>query len=61
MYLKGPYLSPKKNLYYSFDCDENLHIYAKSKINWGNCLELFSISFIENEMFTESVKKEGPW
>ena len=51
---------PKKKLYYSFDRDENLHTYVKSKIKWGNCLELFSIFFIENELFTENVKKGGP-
>ena len=47
----------KKNLYYSFDCDGNLHTYVKSKIKWGNYLELFSIFFIENELFTENVKR----
>ena len=31
--LRGPYRqNKKKNLYYSFDSDENLHTYVKSKI-----------------------------
>ena len=29
----------------------------KSKIKWGNRHELFSIFFMENELFTENVKK----
>ena len=57
--LRGPY-AQKKNLYYSFDRDENLHTYVKSKIKWGNSLEIFSIFFIANELFTENVKKGGP-
>ena len=48
-HLWGPY-PPKKNLYNSFDRDENLHTYVKSKIKWGNCTELFP---------TEKVKKGG--
>ena len=60
MAFKGTVPPPKKNLYYSFDRDENLHTYVKSKIKWGNCPELFSIFFIENELFTENVKKGGP-
>ena len=55
--LKGTLPPKKKNLYYSFDRYENLHTYVKSKIKWGNCSELFSIFFIENELFTENVKK----
>ena len=46
----------KKNLYYSFDCDENLHTHVKSKIKWGNCHELSSVSFVENKLFPENVK-----
>ena len=63
---KGPFKGPapppkkKKNLYYSFDRDENLHTYVKSKIKLGKCWELFSILFIKNELFTENVKKGGP-
>ena len=53
--LKGPYR--KKNLYYSFDCNEYLYTYVKSKIKLGNRHELFSISFIENDLYTENVKK----
>ena len=47
----------KKNLYYSFDSDKNLHTYVKTKIKWGNGHELFSIFFIEDELFTENVRK----
>ena len=47
--------SPKK--YYSFDCDENLQTHVKSKIKWGNRHVLFSILFMENELFTENIKK----
>ena len=47
----------EKNLYYSFDCDENLHTHVNSKIKWGNRHEFFSICSIENELFTENVKK----
>ena len=54
--LSGPF-AQKKNLYYSFDCDENWYTYVKSKMKWGNRHELFSIFFIENELFTENVKK----
>ena len=31
----------KNNLYYSFHRYENLHTYVKSKIKWGNCLDIF--------------------
>ena len=34
-----------------------MHTHVKSKIKWGNCYELFSIFLIENEVFTENVKK----
>ena len=54
---KGTLRPKKKNLCYLFDCDENLHTYVKSKIKWGNRHELFSIFSIENELFTENVKK----
>ena len=47
----------KKILYYSLDCDENLHTYVKSKKEWGSCHELFSIFFKENELFTENIKR----
>ena len=40
-HLRGPFAQKKKNLYYSFDCDENLYTYAKSKMEWGNRHELF--------------------
>ena len=46
----------KKNLYYSFNFDENLHTYVKPKIKWGNHHALFSIFLIENELITENVK-----
>ena len=57
--LRGSYTKNKiKNLYYSFDCDENWHTYIKSKLKWGNRHELFfSIFFIENELFTQNIKK----
>ena len=48
IFLRGPYR--QKNNYYFFDSDENLHIYVKSKIKWGNSPELFYIFFIENEL-----------
>ena len=32
---------PKKNQYYSFDCDENLHTHVKSKIERGYCNDFF--------------------
>ena len=47
----------KKNLYYSFDCDGNLHMYVKLKLRWVNFHDFFSIFFIENVLFTENVKK----
>ena len=47
----------QKNLYYSFDYDENLHTHVKSKIKWGNRHELFSTFFIENELFAVNLKK----
>ena len=50
----------KQNLHYSFYSDENLPTYVKSKINWGNCQELFSIFFIEMHLFTENEVKGGP-
>ena len=53
--LRGPFAQNKKNLYYSFDCDENLYTYVKSKMKWGNRHELYSIFVIENELFTENV------
>ena len=34
--LKGTVLS-HKHLYYSFDCDENVHTHVTSKIEWGKC------------------------
>ena len=46
----------KKNIYYWFVSDDNLHTYAKSKIKWGNN-HIFFIFFIENELFTENVKR----
>ena len=49
--------SLQKYVHYSFDCAENLHAYVKSKIKWGNCQELFSIFFIENELFKENLKQ----
>ena len=55
-FLKGTVPHNKKNLYYSFDCDENLHTYVNLK-KWGNCHKLISIFFTENELFTENVKK----
>ena len=55
--LKGTVQAKNKNLYYSFDSDENLHTNVKSKIKWGNSHEFFSIFFIEKELFTENVKK----
>ena len=57
--LKGT-VCPKKNLYYSFDREENLHTYVKWRIKGGNNHELFSIFSIENELFKENVKKGGP-
>ena len=48
--------SPQKNLYNSFDRDENFHTYVKSKIKLGKCRELFFIFFIENELFDENLK-----
>ena len=59
MEFKGTLPPNKKNLYYWFDRDETLHTYVKLKIKWGNCLELFSIFFIENELFTENLKNGG--
>ena len=47
--------TPKKNLYYWFDYDENLHTHVNSKIKLGNRSKLFSIFFIENELFIETV------
>ena len=41
----------------AFDYDENLHTYVKLKLEWGNRQGLFSIFFIENDLFTEIVKK----
>ena len=38
--LKGT-VRPKKNLYYSFNCEEKLHTHVKSKIKWDNRHELF--------------------
>ena len=58
--LRGPSAQNNKNLYYSFHRDENLHIYVKSKIKWGYHHELSSIFSIENELFTENLKKGGP-
>ena len=59
--LKGTVPPPqKKKLNYSFDCEEILHIYVKSKFEWGNFHELFSIISIENQLFTENIKKGGP-
>ena len=52
--LKGTVRSKKKNLSYSFNCDENLHTHVKSKIKWNNRHELLSIFFIENELSTET-------
>ena len=52
---KGTVPPNNKNLYYSLDRDDNLPRYVKSKIKWGNCHELFSIFFIENELFTENL------
>ena len=49
----------KKFFYYSFDSDGNFHAYVKSKIKWGNRHEVFSIFFIENQLFTENVRKGG--
>ena len=51
--------TPQKNLYESFDWDENLHTYVKSKIKWNNRHKLFFILLIENELFTENVRKGG--
>ena len=55
--LWGTVQTKRKKFYYSIDSDENLHTYVKLKTKWGNCHELFSIFFIENELFTENVKK----
>ena len=54
--LSGSYSRGKKKLYYLFDRDENLHTSVKLTTKWGNCQELFSILFIENELFTENLK-----
>ena len=56
-FLWGPYRQNKKKLNYSLDSDENLHTYVKSNIKWGNRHKLFTIFFIENDLFTENVKK----
>ena len=42
--LKGTVQAKQNNLYYSFDSDENLHAYVKSKKKWGNRQELFPFS-----------------
>ena len=34
-----------------------MHIHVKSKIKWGNRYKLFSIFFIENQLFKENVEK----
>ena len=47
----------KINLYYSLDCDENLQTHVNSKIKWANRYELFSIFFIETELFTKNVNR----
>ena len=54
--LRGSYR--QKILYYSFDSDEILHTHVKSKKKktWVTVKNFFSISFIENELFTENVK-----
>ena len=48
-----PAQNKNKNLCYSFDRDENFHTFVKLKIQCGS----FSI---ENELFTENVRKGGP-
>ena len=58
--LKGTVQVQEKNLQNSFDCDENLYTYVKSKMKWGECHELVSIFFKENELFAENVKKGSP-
>ena len=57
-WLREPF-AHRKNLCYSFSCDENLHTHVKSKIKWGNLHEFFSIFLIENELFTGNVRKRG--
>ena len=57
MALRGPYRQKYKDLYYSLNYDESLYKLVRSKIKWGNRQEIFSIYFIENELFTEVVKK----
>ena len=49
----------KKSIYCSFDSYESLHTHVKPKMKWGNRYEPFSIFIIENELFTENIKK-GP-
>ena len=57
---RGTFAQKKKNLCYSFNGDENLQTHVKFKIKWGNHYELFfPIFFIENDLYTENVKKGG--
>ena len=49
----------KKNLYYSFNCDETLHTNVKSKIKLGNRRKRFSIFSKESELFTKKNVKKG--
>ena len=57
--VKGTVQTNKTNLYYSFDSDENLYTFVELKIksNRVTVMNFFSIFFIENELFTENVKK----
>ena len=45
-----------KNLSYSFDSDENLHTFVKSKIKQGNRHEFFS-QFLHRERFIHRKRK----
>ena len=56
--LRGPYPQNKKNLYYSFDCDENLHIYVKSKLKWGSGHEFF-FCFLHRKPVIDRNRKKG--
>ena len=58
--LRGTVQAEQNHLNYSFDSDETLRTYVKSRIKLGNFHEIFSIFFTENELFTENVKKGGP-
>ena len=57
MYLRDRTPKTRKKVFFIRSIVMKICTHVKPKINWGNCPEIFSIFFIENELFTENLKE----